>query len=124
MFQSTEYINLNRSDEDFVADLYYAYLQRAPDSDGYNFWLGVLRSDNAQGLNGREHLIQGFEWSGDFMNLVYSLEVAPPPNTCDAALEQDCYNNGGSWNTNTCSCEYYDPPPDPCRDASGRYICE
>ena len=39
----------------------------------------------------------------------------PPPNTCDGAQEQACYNNGGTWNSNTCTCTL--APPDPCRQA-------
>ncbi|HEX8633127.1 MAG TPA: DUF4214 domain-containing protein [Pyrinomonadaceae bacterium] len=113
VFQSAEYINLGRSDEDFVTDLYNAYLWRAPDADGYNFWLNTLRNDNAQGINGREHLLQAFEYSTDFANLIYSLEAAPPSNVCDVTEEQNCYSYGGSWNSSTCACTYYEPP-DPC----------
>lgn len=118
LFQSSDYASRNRSDEDYVADLYLAYLQRAPDPGGYAFWLDKLRYLNAQGQNGREILLrEGFEPSTEFQNLVNSLEVGPPPNSCDITLQQECYNNGGSWDQSTCSCTYYpdpDPDPDPC----------
>lgn len=74
LFESAEYANRNRSDEDFVTDLYLGYLQREPDEDGYNFWLNVLQNDNAQGLNGRERLLQGFENSSEFADKVYAVE--------------------------------------------------
>jgi hypothetical protein len=76
----------------------------------------VLRNDNAQGINGREHLLQGFEYSTEFMNLVYALEAsAPPPPSCDPVEEQDCYYQGGSWDSASCFCTIiYEPPPDPC----------
>ena len=28
----------------------------------------------------------------------------PPPSGCDPAQQQDCVDNGGSWNANNCSC--------------------
>lgn len=37
----------------------------------------------------------------------------PPPPTCDPVEEQNCYNNGGSWDSSTCQCNYNPPcPPD------------
>jgi len=128
LFQSPEYINRNRSDQEYVTDLYQAYLLRDPDSGGYNAWLSVLQNDNAQGLNGREHLLQGFEYSQEFANLIGGLEMMPtpdpPPTSCDPVQEQNCYNAGGSWDSATCTC-IYEPPPDPCYGPSGsRPICQ
>jgi hypothetical protein len=122
LMQSTDYINRDRSDENFVYDLYRVYLQRDPDEGGFNFWLGVLQSDNAQGMNGREHLLQAFEQSAEFANLVYALEPGYPPPYCDLVQEQDCYNQGGAWDPGICQCEL-PPPPDPCWNGS-YYICE
>jgi hypothetical protein len=119
IFQSAEYTNVTRSDEDFVTDLYNGYLGRAPDPNGYSYWLDVLRNYNSQGINGREYVLQGFEYSTEFANLVYPLEVEPPPSTCDAMAEQFCNNNSGFWDSSTCSCEYYEPPPDPCNGGGG-----
>lgn len=105
LFQSAAYASLNRTDEEFVTDLYQAYLGRDPDHDGYLFWLATLQSDRAQGLNGFEHLLQGFEYSTEFMNLVNSLAAADPlEEACDSVAEQDCYNNYGIWDSDTCSC--------------------
>jgi hypothetical protein len=36
----------------------------------------------------------------------------PPPPSCDPNLANDCANNGGGWNPNTCECHYIEPPPD------------
>jgi hypothetical protein len=126
LFLSQDYLNLNRSDEDYVDDLYWGYLHRGPDENGYNSWLSVLRSDNAQGINGREHLLQGFEYSQEFMNLIYSMEAPDPPApSCDPVQEQNCYNQGGSWDPDSCFCTIiYEPPPDPCGGYGGYgYYC-
>ena len=113
VFDSDEYKNVSRSDEDFITDLYNGYLGREPDPDGFNFWLSVYRNDPAQGVNGHEHMLQAFEGSMEFINLVYSLESAPPPVVCDPVEEQACWNGGGLWDSSTCFCEY-PPPYDPC----------
>ena len=39
----------------------------------------------------------------------------PPPPTCSTESEQACYNQGGTWDSSTCSCEY---PSDPCNSQS------
>jgi hypothetical protein len=38
-----------------------------------------------------------------------------PPPQCDpdGSMQQQCNNNGGTWNQNTCSCNFIGP--DPCR---------
>ena len=105
LFQSAAYTSLNRTNEEYVTDLYSVYLGRVPDPDGYAFWLSVLQSDNAQGLNGREHLLVGFEFSPEFINLVSSLTAAAPlEEACDPNEEQACYNNFGIWDSDICSC--------------------
>jgi len=120
LFYSDEYVARSRSDEDFVADLYVTYLQREHDQGGFNFWLGVLRNDNASGVNGREHLLRAFEESGEFAEVVASLDaMAAPeePTLCDTAQEQSCYNQGGTWDSTNCSCTVIpepEPEPDPC----------
>ena len=114
VFDSAEFMNVGRSDEDFIADLYFGYLGREPDQSGWNFWVSVYRNDLAQGINGHEHMLQAFEQSTEFIDLVYALEPAPPPVVCDPVEEQSCWNNGGIWDSSTCSCEYPPPYYDPC----------
>lgn len=77
LFHSVEYANRNRNDADFVADLYTTFLLRAPDPSGYAFWLGVLRNDNSNGLDGRAHLIQAFVESPEFRTLIIGLTDTP-----------------------------------------------
>ncbi|MCQ2534701.1 MAG: DUF4214 domain-containing protein [Clostridia bacterium] len=61
---SQEYINKNRSDEEFVNDMYAMYFGREADSDGFNYWVGLL----GNGLT-REDIMAGFANSEEFYNL-------------------------------------------------------
>lgn len=112
LFNSVEYLNRSRTDQEFVTDLYAGFLQREPDEGGYNFWLSILQNENSQGLPGRAHLIVAFEECSEFADLINALEGSLPPQpTCNPAEEQACYNNGGTWDPGLCSCTY---EPDPC----------
>jgi len=42
-----------------------------------------------------------------------ALNPPPPPPACDPVQEQNCWNQGGSWDSFNCFCNY-EPPPDPC----------
>ena len=42
-FFSPEYTAKNKTDEEFLTDLYETFYQRSPDPDGFNFWLGQLQ---------------------------------------------------------------------------------
>ena len=55
LFKSPEYANRNRSDHDYVYDLYWAYLQRGPDSSGWTYWTNDVIA------NGRDHTRLAFE---------------------------------------------------------------
>lgn len=63
LFASAEYEGRGRTNPEYVGDLYRAYLQRDPaqDQSGFNFWLGVVNGDPA---NGRENARVG-ERAGD-----------------------------------------------------------
>ena len=41
----------------------------------------------------------------------------PPPACSNPGAEEECYINGGVWNTSNCTCSYI--PPDPCRQSGG-----
>ncbi|HEY0171474.1 MAG TPA: DUF4214 domain-containing protein [Pyrinomonadaceae bacterium] len=56
----------HRSDPQYVTDLYYAYLQRAPDTQGLDHWVGQL-------ANGRDNVCNAFEASAEFEALVSTL---------------------------------------------------
>ncbi|MCQ2533797.1 MAG: DUF4214 domain-containing protein [Clostridia bacterium] len=61
---SQEYINKNRSDKEFVTDMYAMYFGREADADGFNYWVSLLES----GLT-REDIMAGFANSEEFYNL-------------------------------------------------------
>jgi RHS repeat-associated protein len=66
-FNSQEYLNRNRSDEDYVRDLYHAYLNREPDQDGWNYYMTVLP------VYGRAAIRDNFANSTEFSNRVATL---------------------------------------------------
>ena len=59
---SAEYTGRNRTNRDYVADLYYAFLRRGGELTGFNFWANQLNS----GLKTREQLRQEFLKSPEF----------------------------------------------------------
>lgn len=67
VFESAEYAGRNRSNHDYVYDLYKAFLMRDPDSGGWSYW------ENLAPQIGRENVRHGFEYSGEFSNLVATL---------------------------------------------------
>jgi RHS repeat-associated protein len=68
LLASTNYgYNTGRSDTQFVADLYYTYLQRGPDDGGLGWWAGQVPS------NGRYNVLLAFQYSGEFQALVATL---------------------------------------------------
>src|SRR5713101_714141 len=60
LFNSQAYISRNRSDHDYVYDLYRAYLQRDPDQPSWDAWTSAVATD------GREHVRLGFANSAEF----------------------------------------------------------
>lgn len=119
LFKSVEYMNRNRSDAEFIRDLYAGFLLREADQGGFDFWLYRLQVENNNGFNGRERLVWAFGESQEFADLISGVAGSPPPPpTCDPVQEQDCYNQGGTWNPDTCSCTF---DPDPC--GGSPYLC-
>ena len=39
---SAEYVQRNRNNSDYVADLYYAFLRRGAEPQGFQYWLCLL----------------------------------------------------------------------------------
>jgi RHS repeat-associated protein len=66
-FESSEYAARNRTDTQFVTDLYNVYLQRGPDDSGLAWW--VSNTVN----NGREATLNAFEQSSEFSSMVSTL---------------------------------------------------
>ena len=61
---SQEYFNKNRTNEEFVTDLYSMYFDRTPDTDGFNYWMDKLNAGDS-----REAIFAGFANSLEFYNL-------------------------------------------------------
>ena len=66
---SAEYAARNRSNRDYVADLYYAFLRRGGELTGFDFWVSQL--DN--GLKTREQLRKEFLNSPEFQSRVQQI---------------------------------------------------
>jgi YD repeat-containing protein len=50
----------------YVSDLYWAYLQRGPDSSGQGWWVDQIMTQNAQGQNGWLGALSAFEGAPEF----------------------------------------------------------
>ena len=61
---SPEYTKKNKSDEEYVTDLYMLFLGRLPDEGGYNDWVGQLKEGKT-----RLDVYAGFANSPEFYNL-------------------------------------------------------
>jgi RHS repeat-associated protein len=93
LFTGTNYES-SRSDAQYVADLYYAYLQRGPDDSGLGWWTGQVAS------NGRN----AFEGSSEFITLVATLYgTAASDNERTEHLVNDFYL--GAYGRNATSTE-------------------
>ncbi|MEW5803598.1 MAG: DUF4214 domain-containing protein [bacterium] len=64
-FLSPEYMNRQRSNEDFVRDLYHGVLGREPDPEGFKGWVNSLNNNNS-----RESVLNGFLESAEFKNKI------------------------------------------------------
>ncbi|MBK8963447.1 MAG: DUF4214 domain-containing protein [Candidatus Competibacteraceae bacterium] len=63
---SAEYASRNRSNSDYVADLYYAFLRRGGDLSGFNHWVNQLNT----GSQTREQVRVDFLRSPEFQSRV------------------------------------------------------
>ena len=71
-FYSPEYTDLNKSDEDFVKDLYLAAFGRTADETGLNDWKTRLSYFVSRG-----YVIEGFAGSAEFINMCNSFGITP-----------------------------------------------
>ncbi|MCQ2483167.1 MAG: DUF4214 domain-containing protein [Clostridia bacterium] len=62
---SEEYTNKNRTNEEFVNDMYAMYFGREADEAGFNYWVEQLNNETAT----REDIMAGFANSEEFFNL-------------------------------------------------------
>jgi len=63
LFASAEYEARDRSDDEFVTDLYMAFLNRAPDTIGFANWMETIP------IEGRPFVVAGFAFSSEFEQL-------------------------------------------------------
>src|SRR6185503_12014229 len=92
IFTSQEYINRNRSDHDYVYDLYKAYLFRDPDPSGWTFW------EQGCAQNGRAAVRAGFDWSVEYNIKVGGTSPYSPPG--GASVPRDGWSDQGFDSTN------------------------
>lgn len=80
---SGEYFNRNRSNDEYVSDLYAMYFDREPDSEGYKYWVDMLEAGTA-----REVVFAGFANSIEFYNLCLKYNVTCGYYIVNMDLEQ------------------------------------
>lgn len=81
IFNSQEYINRNRTDQQFVYDLYKTYLYREPDQSGWDFWTSQVPP------NGRSNVRLAFEVSPEFGLRVGGISPFSPPGGLTVAVD-------------------------------------
>jgi Domain of unknown function (DUF4214) len=84
-FNSPEYLNRNRTNEQFIQDLYQTYFQRAADQGGLAGW----QAEISIGFP-RDTIIQGFMYSPEFDNFM-NQHLSPNYHRADIALILDVY---------------------------------
>ena len=90
---STEFINLNKTDEEFLDVLYRAFFNRDPDSGGLAGWLNVL-SGAPTGDNGtRATVLDGFLYSTEFANLCNNYGITAVPSDSGVTFSTDTTAN-------------------------------
>lgn len=67
IFNSTEYASRNRTDREFVQDLYLSTIQRAPDTAGWDSWTNAVLG------SGRTNVRDAFLNSSKFQYLAGTL---------------------------------------------------
>lgn len=81
---SKEYMARNTSNADYVTMLYSVFLNRTPDSEGYQHWIQYLE----QGLS-REYVFRGFAQSQEFTNICNSYGIERGSVTLTQARDQN-----------------------------------
>ncbi len=74
---SDEFINQNKSDEEFVTTLYRAFFNREPDPGGFSGWLYYLKNNQTGKKEARENVLNGFLKSKEYEALCEQLGIKP-----------------------------------------------
>ncbi|MCR5719485.1 MAG: DUF4214 domain-containing protein [Lachnospiraceae bacterium] len=67
-FFSEEYLKKNVSDEEYISDLYRAFMGREKDDKGFAYWLGTLKN----GEKDRRTILRDFGYSNEFKAILSS----------------------------------------------------
>jgi len=82
-----------------------------PPTTGYQFQGIVFRIPSMPTMatrpNGCNVILGGINCNSGLNRMPYNPPPPPPPPSCDSWQEQDCYNSGGYWDSNSCTCSYY-----------------
>jgi len=96
--RNPHYLTSYSAQEAYVSDLYYAFLQRAPDSPGLAFWTQDVIDE------GRKKGIVAFDACGEFEDLVADLYQGFAPDCCTLTCgygevldEESCTCIGCIW---------------------------
>ena len=70
-FTSDEFKNLKTSNEEYVTRLYTTFMDREPETDGFNYWVGELKNGES-----RDDVLVSFAESEEFTNIckTYGIE--------------------------------------------------
>ena len=71
-FMSEEMRSKNLSNEEYVTRLYQTFMEREPETDGYNYWVSQLNS----GVS-RQTVVNGFTRSEEFLAKCASAQIIP-----------------------------------------------
>ncbi|HMG72798.1 MAG TPA: PKD domain-containing protein, partial [Pyrinomonadaceae bacterium] len=95
IFESTEYAARNRSDHEYVYDLYRTFLMREPEEDGWTFW-----TEQASPLHmGRENVRYAFDGCIECSGIVSTLTASGAPSSAVSSLATarvDPFNQTGN----------------------------
>jgi hypothetical protein len=85
-FNSPDYASGNRSDVQFVTDLYRAFFLREPDAGGLVYWTGHLQAGKPRGA-----VLNDFLFSGEFSAYMASLFGSAATSRSEVSMVMDFY---------------------------------
>ena len=76
---SEEFINRNTTDEEFVAILYWTFFNRAPEQDGFDFWVDSIKTGQLSRTDVANGFINSKEWANTCAEygILSGVDVAP-----------------------------------------------
>ena len=94
---STEFMNKNTSNSEYLLILYKAFFDRDPDQGGWDIWLAELNAGKDRG-----EVLDGFIYSQEFANLcdkygIKAYDSVPPPKPPPDQILIDASRDGGAW---------------------------